>query len=448
MVLSLCACGMNVTSVSDAQSEAKPAEAPAKSDATAEPVPTEEPVEEITSTQTLSDSPAKVVFYNLSTALDDELQALAMSYTEEKGVPVTVITVAEGYDDELSAALDSTDAPTIFSVNESNMAKWQISCLDLTGTAPAEKSVANELNFIDGEKLLGLVYDYECFGVGVNTRVLETANRYIDDIHCYCDFYCAVSDMQQLYYNTKAAAAFAEPALSGDMWRYTCYLINPAVFFECLESGYTEQPAYLRADFIDNVRTFYELWYSNTASSRWYLNGVDMSVPKQNFSTGKAAFYPCGSWELETFVNEYGANAADYAMIPMYMGIRNEEDYGLSCGRASWWCVNREASDNDIEAALDFLAYVAENGDGLAKIAAMPFDGLTCANQFLASSNRLLAQGLKPVRCRVDWLPGYDWEAACFDWLIKYTTGYGDWVQYTDQFIIGWQDGFAAQHTY
>ena len=455
MILALCACGVNLPATSVTGTQSTEEEAPAASEnkdtvtqPAMAPAATAEPAEEIRETQNVDESEGKVVFYNPDERIDAALQALAESYTAETGTKVTVITLGEEYDDELSSAFDSAEAPTIFGADKNNLSKWKISCMDLTDTRAAEVSAASDLNVIEDDKLLALAYDYECFGIGVNVKALESTGHYMDEISNYASFTTLVSKVQQHYYNTKTAAAFAEPALSGDMWRYTCYMMNPAIFYECLESGITEQPAYLRADFIDNTRAFYEMWYSNTPSARWYLDGVSMSVPKDNFSTGKAVFYPCGSWELSTFVNDYGAKAENFTMIPLYMGIRGEDEYGCCAGRAKYWCLNREVSDNDIEASLDFIAYIAGNADELAKIAAMPFDGVVCENQFLAASNSYLAKGLKHVEFTNDYIPGIEWENEVFYWLIKYTTGYGDWVQMTDAFILGWPDAYALQHKY
>lgn len=455
MIMALCACGINlpIDSISDVLNKEQKAPEAAET-AMPEAVDTavaeiaEEPAETIRETQTKDTSAGKVVFYNPDERIDAELKALAEAFTKETGTKVTVITLGDNYADGLTAAFDSAETPTIFGADKSNIAKWKISCLDLTGTKAEDVTAASDLNLIEDEKLLALAYDYECFGIGVNVKALESTNHYLEEIYDYNSLYSVVSAVQQYYYNTKTVAAFAEPALSGDMWRYTCYMMNPAIFYECLESGITEQPAYLRADFIDNTRAFYEMWYSNTPSARWYLDGVDMSVPKGNFSSGKVAFYPCGSWELSTFVNDYGANAADFSMIPFYMGIRGENDYGCCAGRAKYWCVNREVSENDIEASVEFIAYIAAHADGLAKIAAMPFDGVVCENQFLAASNSYLAKGLKHVEFTNDYIPGIDWENNVFYWLIKFTTGYGDWVQMTDAFILGWPDAYALQHKY
>lgn len=446
ILLSLCACGSNIT-VSTVSGTAKQPTA-ANDTQTNTVEPTAEPVEEVRETQTKDTSEGKVVFYNFDERIDAALQSLAEGFTKETGTKVTVKTIADNYDEELTAAFDSSEAPTIFSADKSNISKWKISCLDLSGTKAEAVTAASDLNCIDGEKLLALAYDYECFGVGVNTIALAGTNHYLDEISNWDSFSSVVAQVQQHYYNTKLTAAFAEPALSGDMWRYTCYMTAPVIFFECQESGITEQPAYLRADFMDNMRYFYELWYSNTPSARWYLDGVELSVPKSNFSSGKAAFYPCGSWEISTFVNDFGANAADFSMIPMYMGIRNEEEYGPCAGRAKYWCVNREVSENDIEASLNFIEYIAAHADELAKICAMPFDGVVCENPFLAAANNYYARGFKHVEFVNDYIPGIDWENNMFYWLIKYTTGYGDWVQMSDSFILGWTDAYELQHKY
>lgn len=439
MIFSLCACGSKGKTQDDNKDAepSKPAVFQDKNDKDETPAP--EAVEE----------PAKVVFYNADGRIDAELQSLAEKFKAEKGIEVTVKTVTEDYDNVLSAAIDSTDAPTVFTVNKDNFSKWNESCYALNDSPAAAKCLSQELNISENEQVKAIAYDYDAFGLAVNTRLLDEAGISAADIGSYAKFADAVAKIQNEFKTGAAGkpAAMAEPQLSGELWRYNRYCISPVIYFECYENGITEQPAYVRGDFLDGFRTLYELWIDNSPVSRWYLDGQSVTAPKDSFGHGRTVFFPCGSWEFQELADSYDANAADYSMLPLFMNNRNEDEFGASIGNVKYWCVNRERDDKEIEAAVSFLEYI-ESDSGLAAKTAMPFAGVTCANPLLAGSNALLAAGKHVLPSVLDYLPGEEWESNISEKLIKYTTISSDWVQYIDAFLIGWQTDYEAQHKY
>ena len=45
----------------------------------------------------------------------------------------------------------------------------------------------------------------------------------------------------------------------------------------------------------------------------------------------------------------------DLTMMPIYIGVGDEANQGLCTGTENYWCVNKEASEDDINATLDFI---------------------------------------------------------------------------------------------
>ena len=74
-----------------------------------------------TAASTEAEAPAaagKVYYLNFKPEQDEAWQALAKTYTEETGVPVTVVTAASGqYETTLMSEMAKSDAPTLFQVN-------------------------------------------------------------------------------------------------------------------------------------------------------------------------------------------------------------------------------------------------------------------------------------------------------------------------------------------
>ena len=70
------------------------------------------------STEATTDAAGKVYYLNFKPEQDEAWQALAKTYTEETGVPVTVVTAASGqYETTLMSEMAKSDAPTLFQVN-------------------------------------------------------------------------------------------------------------------------------------------------------------------------------------------------------------------------------------------------------------------------------------------------------------------------------------------
>ena len=53
----------------------------------------------------------------------------------------------------------------------------------------------------------------------------------------------------------------------------------------------------------------------------------------------------------------------DMGMLPIYIGAKGEEEQGLCTGSENYWCVNKNASEEDIQATLDFLQWVVESDE-------------------------------------------------------------------------------------
>ena len=86
MVFALCACGQS----------AAPAEQPAQQDAA--------PAEDAAPADETPAAEGSVYYLNFKPEQDEQWQALAASYTEQTGVPVTVVTAASGTYEETLAA--------------------------------------------------------------------------------------------------------------------------------------------------------------------------------------------------------------------------------------------------------------------------------------------------------------------------------------------------------
>ena len=151
-----------------------------------------------TSTAATADAAGKVYYLNFKPEQDEAWQDLAAKYTEETGVPVTVVTAASGqYETTLMSEMAKSDAPTLFQVNGPvGLASWKDYCYDLSGSKIAGELTSDSYALKDGDATLGIGYVIESYGLITNKTLLEKAGYSVDDINATLDFiyWCVSSD--------------------------------------------------------------------------------------------------------------------------------------------------------------------------------------------------------------------------------------------------------------
>ena len=136
------------------------------------------------SSEATTDAAGKVYYLNFKPEQDEAWQNLAKKYTEETGVPVTVVTAASGqYETTLMSEMAKSDAPTLFQVNGPvGLANWKDYCYDLSGTKIAGDLTSDTYALKDGDQTLGIGYVIESYGLITNKTLLEKAGYSTDDI--------------------------------------------------------------------------------------------------------------------------------------------------------------------------------------------------------------------------------------------------------------------------
>ena len=122
-----------------------------------------------------SDAKGKVYYLNFKPEQDEQWQELAEQYTDETGVPVTVLTAASGeYEKTLKSEMAKTDAPTLFQVNGPvGLASWKDYCYDLKDSDIAKELTDDDFTLMDGDKMAGIAYVVESYGIIYNKELLK-----------------------------------------------------------------------------------------------------------------------------------------------------------------------------------------------------------------------------------------------------------------------------------
>ena len=191
-----------------------------------------------------------VYYLNFKPEAEEAWQALAKTYTELTGVPVTVVTAASGtYSETLTVEMDKgASAPTLFQCgNQQGLDTWGDYCLDLRDTDFYKELTTEEFNlFGDNGEAFAVGYCYEAFGIIVNKALLAEAGYAVEDITNFESLKAVAEDI-----HARSAElgfdAFTSSGMDGSSsWRFSGHLANMPLYYEFRDDGVTEQPATIK----------------------------------------------------------------------------------------------------------------------------------------------------------------------------------------------------------
>ena len=396
-----------------------------------------------------------VYWLNFKPESDEALKEIAAMYTEETGVDVQILTAASGtYNETLTAEMDKSKVPTIFVVgNSAAVDQWGEYCYDLTDTAIAKElnTDAYMLKDADG-KLCSIGYCYECYGIIVNTKLLEAAGYAKDYIKNFATLKEVAEDVHARAAELGFDAFTSSGMVGSSSWRFTGHLANLEYYYESVDDPAAWQtcPAEIKGTYMDNYKAIYDLMVVNSATNRADLaaGGFDAQA---EFAEGKAMFYANGNWEWSALEGK-GMKAEDLTMIPYYCGVEGEDKAGLNCGTENYWAVNANASADDIASTLAFMKWMVTDPEASAiavgTFGVMPYtNAATSTNPFLAQANAYAAAGNYTMPWVTNFQPNVE---AYRETLVGAMNTYNadptdaNWELVEAAFVAGWATQYAA----
>ena len=384
----------------------------------------------------------KVYYLNFKPEQDAQWQELADLYTEETGVEVTVLTAASGsYETTLKSEMAKTDAPTLFQVNGPvGLAAWKDYCYDLTGSDIASQLTSEEFALMDGDKMAGIGYVIETYGIIYNKALLEQAGYSADDIKSFADLKKVAEDITARK-DELGFSAFTSAGMDGSSdWRFKTHLANLPIYYEYKADGISSTDA-IKGTYLDNYKQIWDLYITDSTCDPKLLASKTGNDAVAEFVGKKAVFYQNGTWAYSD-VSSLGDD--NLGMLPIYIGVDGEENQGLCTGSENYWCVNNTASDEDIQATLDFLYWCVTSETGTSAMAddmgfVIPFKAAKdSTNPLIAIANDYVAAG----KTSVDWcfstMPSEEWKNGVGSALTAYAAGTGDWNAVVTAFVDGW----------
>ena len=388
----------------------------------------------------------KVYYLNFKPEQDEAWQKLAAKYTEETGVPVTVVTAASGqYETTLMSEMAKSDAPTLFQVNGPvGLASWKDYCYDLSGTTFAGELTSDTYSLKDGDATLGIGYVIESYGLITNKTLLEKAGYKAEDIKSFDDLKKVAEDITARK-DELGFAAFTSAGMDGSSdWRFKTHLANLPIYFEYQADGISSTDA-IKGTYLDNYKNIFDLYINNSTCDPAELAGKTGDDSRNEFLNNEAVFFQNGSWEYNNLVGEDKPfTDDDLTMLPIYIGVGDEANQGLCTGTENYWCVNKEANAEDIQATLDFMYWCVTFEEGTTAMAndmgfVIPFKkAVESPNLFVKVDNAMTAAGKTPVAWNFSTMPSENWKNGVGSALTAYAAGTGTWDAVVTAFVDGW----------
>jgi raffinose/stachyose/melibiose transport system substrate-binding protein len=402
---------------------------------------------------------ASVYYLNFKPEQDEQWQALAAAYTEETGVPVTVVTAASGtYETTLMSEMAKSDAPTLFQVNGPvGLASWKDYCLDLSGSDVYAALSSDDFALKDGDAVLGIAYVIETYGIIYNKALIAAYAategaliQDVSDIDGFDTFKAVVEDIQAKKDVLGIDGAFTSAGMDGSSdWRFKTHLANLPIYYE-YKADDIGSTAAIKGTYLDNYKAIWDLYISNATCDPGVLSTKTGEDAVAEFVNSKAVFYQNGTWAYND-ISSLGDD--NIGMMPIYIGADGEANQGLCTGSENYWCVNAKASEADQQATLDFLAWVVTSDAGRTSLSqdmgfVTPFSTFGAEylpdNPLIRAANDYIAQGRTSVAWCFTTMPSEQWKNGVGSALTAYAAGTGTWDDVVAAFVDGWATEYAA----
>ena len=393
------------------------------------------------------DAAGKVYYLNFKPEQDEAWQNLAAKYTEETGVPVTVVTAASGqYETTLQSEMAKSDAPTLFQVNGPvGLKNWKDYCYDLSGSDIYSQLTSDAYTVKDGDAVDGIAYVIESYGLIVNKTLLEKAGYTVDDIKSFDDLKKVADDIQARKDELGVKGAFTSAGMDGSSdWRFKTHLANLPIYFEYQDEGINTTDA-IKGTYLDNYRDMWDLYINNSTCDPKDLAAKTGDDARNEFLNKKAVFYQNGTWEYTQLIDG-GLTDDDMTMLPVYFGVGDEANQGLCTGTENYWCVNKDADEADIQATLDFMDWCVTSDEGTKCMADdmgfnIPFKkAQESKNLFIKEDKQMTEDGKTPVAWNFSTMPSEEWKNGVGSALTAYAADQTDanWDAVVSAFVDGW----------
>jgi len=404
-------------------------------------------------------SSGSVYYLNFKPEQAAQWQQVADQYTQMTGIPVTVVTAASGtYEDALRSEMAKSDPPTLFQVNgPTGLRTWRDWCVDLRDTLLFDSLQSQEFALFDGEEVPAVAYAIETYGLIYNKTLLEkycsldgAVIADASEINSFDTLKAVAEDIQRRKEEVGVLGAFTSAGMdpSSD-WRFKTHLVNLPLYYEYRDEGVSSAEA-IRGTYLPQFKQIWDLYLNNATCPPSMIGARTGEDAASEFALGEAVFYQNGTWAYADVTAE-GIEDDELGMLPIYIGVEGEEQQGLCTGSENYWCINRHASPENIEATKAFVDWLSSTQEGLNAMTNTL--GLTTpfreapqseSNPLQMAAQDDLTAGRTPVGWVFPTIPSDNWKTNAGAAMLDYAQGTGDWAAVERAFVDGWAQESAA----
>ena len=409
-----------------------------------------------------------VYFLNFKPEIADVYKRIAAKYKEEKGVDVKVVTAASNtYETTLKSEIAKKDAPTIFQINGPvGYEAWKNYCLDLSDTKLYSFLTDKSLAVKNEDGVFGIPYVVEGYGIIYNNAIME---KYFalddkavditkaDEIRSFDTLKAVVEDMTKHKAQLGIDGVFTSTSMgTGEQWRWTTHLASVPMYYEMADNS--DESTILSAlnakdvtfDYSENFKNLFDLYLNNSTTEKGLLSGKSVENSMAEFALGKAAMVQNGNWAWKQIAEVKGntVKSEDVKYLPLYTGIKGEENQGLCIGTENYLAINKNAPETDRKASIEFLEWLfsSETGkkfvkDELDFIA--PFNTFTTDERPEDPLAREILAWMDKDANSIEWtfnsFPSQQFKDDFGNALLEYVQGTKNWEQVRDTFTKSWK---------
>ena len=399
----------------------------------------------------LPEAAGSVYYLNFKPEQSDGWQKVARQYTQLTGVPVTVVTAASGtYEDALRSEMDKNDPPTLFQVNGPvGLRTWRDWCLDLRDTRLYQNLQSPEFALEDNGEIPAVACAIESYGLIYNKTLL---NRYCaldgavisdaSEINSFEKLKAVAEDIQRRREEVGVLGAFASAGMDASSdWRFKTHLVNLPLYYEYRDRN-IETAETLEGTYLPQLKQIWDLYLRNATCPPALIGAKSGEDAASEFALGEAVFYQNGTWAYEDITAE-GLRDDEIGMLPVYIGAEGEERQGLCTGSENYWCINRQAEAQNIEATKAFVNWLVDTPEGQNALVeelgfVTPFASAQPQNALQEAVRADLEQGRTAVGWVFPTIPSERWKNNVGAAMLEYAQGSADWAAVESAFVEGW----------
>ena len=417
----------------------------------------------------------EIYFLNFKPEIASVYEKIAEEYKEKKGVTVKVVTAASnGYEQTLTSEIAKSDPPTIFQINGPvGYRSWADYCADLKDTALYSFLSDKSLAIKDGDSVYGIPYVVEGYGIIYNEEITDkyfalkdraTSFSSMDEINSFSKLKALVEDMQSKKEELNIDGVFASTSFSsGNAWRWDTHLANVPFYYEFIENKDFDDPTLaglgsseINFTYSENFKNIFDLYINNSGTPKNLIGSKSVNDSMAEFALGKVAMVQNGNWAYKDISDVDGNTVKKdkIKMLPIYTGIKGEENQGLCVGTENYLAINSKVSAEKQKASADFLEWLFSSDEGKRYVTEelgfispfttfdkneRPEDPL--ANQILDWMEK---KDIKSVPWIFTSFPSETFKQDFSSALLQYAQGSADWDKVVSTVKKAWQNEYQA----